>query len=473
MRKSLTPILAVISRCSTQACAVVLMLFAARYLSPADFGIYALAAMLVTLARTLLYAGPYEFLLKTDDEVRWSLAALTINIGLSLASLLVLALLSPVWSILFGASNLAMLLTVSAGSLPFCALAAWQEAKTIRAGHVTGYYLTLGGAQFASLGISIALLTAGWGVYALVAQLYTAPIIQLAAYFLLRSDVRPARPHLSDMREILVWSSHRYGSTVLNFGSQYGGDLLLGLFLGPAATGIYRAANRIVSGVADIFAQPTRMLATIALSKMRARGDSLDARWLKMLGATGVFTVPCLIGLAIYADIATPLALGADWAAASTAVAILSIARALTISNQIAIPALVAYDKGKTLLRNQASLTILQITVTCLAAPFGVTAVVIGTMLQSLFASFIYLRSVIQISSRPLELAPPIVIVGIATIVVAAVAAIARLALYEFAVGSWTSLLLGMAACAVAWILVVARTRRQVLNYIHVLASPS
>ncbi len=192
-----------------------------------------------------------------------------------------------------------------------------------------------------------------------------------------------------------------------------------------------------------------------------------------MLDATGVFTVPCLIGLAIYADIATPLALGTDWAAASTAVAILSIARALTISNQIAIPALVAYDKGKTLLRNQASLTLLQITVTCLAAPFGITAVVIGTMLQSLFASFIYLRSVIHISSRPLELAPPIVIVGVATIVVAAVAAITRLTLHEFAVGSWTSLLLGMAACAVAWILVVARTRKQVLNYIHVLASPS
>lgn len=448
------------------------MLFATRFLTPADFGIYALAAMLVTLARTLLYAGPYEFLLRAEDEVRWSSSALAVNVGLSLVSLIFLIVLSPLWSIIFNASDMALLLTVLAGSLPISAVAAWQEVRVIRSGRVNGYYLTLGLAQVASLGIAISLLVAEWGIYALAAQLYAAPIFQLAAYSFARSPQGLSRLRMTEMREILNWSWHRYGSTLLNFGSQYGGDLLLGIFLGPAATGIYRAASRIVSGVADIFAQPTRMLATIALSKMRSRGDALDARWLQMVGAAGVFAVPPMIGLAIFADIATPLALGDNWAIASTAVAILCVGRAVTLSNQVANPAQVAYDNGSILLRNQAALTGLQIAITCVSAPFGVTAVATGSMVQSLAASILHLRSVFLISSRPLIWLPPLRLVGLATLAVASVAILVRLALIEQTLPKWETLFVGVAACAVAWTVVLAKTRRQVLSYLHVLTNP-
>lgn len=471
MHKRLTPILAVASRSSTQGCAIVLMLFATRYLGPADFGVFALASMLVTLARTLLYAGPYEFLLKTDDEARWTSPALATNIFMALLGVLILSGLTPLWALMFGALAMMPLLPILAGSLPFSAVAAWQEARIIRSGHVTHYYLTLSIAQIVSLLIAIALLHAGWGIYALGAQLYAAPCIQLLIYSFSRNPAGLTYPVLSDIKTIFGWSSHRYGSTFLNFGSQYGGDLLLGLFLGPAATGIYRAANRIVSGIADIFAQPTRTLATIALSKMRSRGDPLDSRWLQMWGASGVFALPCLIGLAIFADIATPIALGEEWVAASTAVAILCLARALTLSNQVVNPAQVAYDNGGVLLRNQALLTLLQIALTAITAPFGVSAVAAGTALQSSVASVIHIRSVIRISERPLPWLAPLKLVGLVTLAVAMIAVLTRLLLFEVPFEGWKALLIGILACAVTWFALITRSRRQVLRYMHVLTN--
>ena len=63
-------LLAMAARGGTQLFALTVTLVATRYLSPGDFGVFALATVFITVVRNLLYAGPAEFLLKTRDADR-------------------------------------------------------------------------------------------------------------------------------------------------------------------------------------------------------------------------------------------------------------------------------------------------------------------------------------------------------------------------------------------------------------------
>lgn len=314
-----TAVIAMAARVSGQIAMVAVTLVATRQLAPADFGIFAIAGALVMLARTMLYTGPFEFLLKAPAERERTIAAACLAATLIVASgwVLLLGGLGLAAPLLFKGGGVAPVILALAPSVLFAAIAAFAESLMLRSGAVRRYYGVTVGVEIGAGLAAIALLLAGWGLWALVAQIYVRIVLLILALGGLGPRLALARPLKGEIAEVLRWSGSRFGSVMVGFLANYSGDLVLGVVFSPAASGLYRASNRMVTALADMFIQPAGMLALTTLASDRAngvKGGSGTGAWLRLGGLFGVLGWPALAVLALFANRLVPLALGPAWA---------------------------------------------------------------------------------------------------------------------------------------------------------------
>src|SRR5262249_51052942 len=155
---------------SNQIAAIAVVLVAARFLGPSDFGVFAIASAFVTFVRSTLYSGAYEYLLKTADPAD-SAECLAINVGVAVVLTAALFLLSMIAEPLFNSEAVASLLAVMAPSNLICAFGAWQEAQILRRKQIRTYYGVSTGVEALSAMAAIGLLLMGGGLEALTIQI--------------------------------------------------------------------------------------------------------------------------------------------------------------------------------------------------------------------------------------------------------------------------------------------------------------
>lgn len=468
-RAGITALFAIIARAGNQIFVILVTLVATRYLHPTEFGVFALASMMVMLARTLLYAGPYEFLLKSDDEPRWATPCLLVTLSLAVSSFCVLALLVPVWPYIFGPASDGTLLLMLAGSILPSAIAAWQESLMLRQRRLMAYYGITVVAELLTSAVAILLLVKGFGLMALVAQLYLRGALLIVCFRVANRPPALCRPQQGDFRQVLRWSSARYGSVLVNFASNYSGDMVLGVVLGPAATGIYRAANRIVTAVSDVVSQPTSMLSVTGLSSLRASGEPLDGRWLTMFAGIAWFGVPALIGLAVLSDLVAPIALGPQWAAAGPVIAVLCLARIFALINVAPGAALVAYDRQHWLFLIQLGIAVGNACLTMIAAQFGMLAVAWSVTFVTMTGSVLIVTCASRITRQRVDWVTAAKIVLPPTLVVELTALLARESFAPFLPSSPMLLAAAVTAGSIAWFATVLVIRKPAFAALQVL----
>jgi O-antigen/teichoic acid export membrane protein len=389
-------VIGVFSRGSSQIVTFLLTLVAARYLTPAQFGIFSLAAIATTLIRTLLYSGAFEHLLKAKNARDESTECLLVNIFVAVAASGIVIVGAVVARAIAGPSILTDLLLILLPSNLIAAITGWQESLLLRTSRIRIYYGATLFAEVVAMTVAVLLFNAGAGIWSLAGQIYTRNITILCLYFIIERPILSSKPSRAKTMEVLGWSLHRYGTLLLSFGSTYAADIFLGIFLSPAATGLYRASSRLVTAIADMIGQPTRLIAMTIFSARAARGVSSATVWPGIFAVSAIFGWSALAGLAAGASTFVPLILGAKWAAAVPIVAILCIARAFTVLDSITGAALVAADHARVLLYRQtiAGVTLL-ITLT-IVAPFGVVAVAVATAVVALANSVLLLAFVLR-----------------------------------------------------------------------------
>jgi len=342
----------VLARGLSHASTLLVMLAAARWLEPADFGSYVLGTALVSFGMLFIYAGVYEYLLRADDD------ALHANTGFSvlLATALVLAFLlwggASLAARVFSSPALAWMLKLFAVIPLAGCLSAWREAMFLRdERHVARYNLIVMARDLLSLAIGLAALALGLGLAALVVWRLSPALLGWAAW---RWQV-PRRPRLdlgrARWREVLAYGGGITGSRLAMFAEANGVDLLLGLLLQPAAVGLYRMASRLVGSLVDLLAQPMAKLAWVQVSLAARQGQPVQAecaRWHRLL------LLLAWPGLAFVGLAAEPLAsavLGPRWVGAAPAITALAAA-AIVRSSAFALEPLFAVA-GRSLMMMQ------------------------------------------------------------------------------------------------------------------------
>lgn len=394
---------------------------ATRTLSIADFGAYAIGSLFLILARQLFYVGPYEYLLKSQDDGHLFSACF----GANLVQAAVLALLlGAVWlaaPLLFPAGKVSLILGLLVPAILPVAAVAWYEAVLLRAMRVKRYYASLLVGDTLGAALAVFLLLHGWGVVALVAQTY-ARLFSVLVLLALATGQRPslaAGPRA--IREVLHWSRARHAAVLLNFTSAYGADLVLGVALSPAATGLYRASNRIVSALSDLFAQPLQKIAQTNLSASCVRRQDSGTAWLTMLSGVGAVAWSGLLTLACLAPDLVPFALGAKWAPAVPVVVVFCAVKAFALLDAVTTSFLVCHDRQRAMLKVQAASAVSVIGLAWFTARWGPQAVALAVGLTTAAMSLTYAAMVMRQSRADRHAvralawtsAPPVVAVGI------------------------------------------------------------
>ncbi|WP_298164068.1 oligosaccharide flippase family protein [Novosphingobium sp.] len=401
-----TAVIAMAARVSGQFAMIAVTLVATRHLAPADFGVFAIAGALVMLARTMLYTGPFEYLLKLShdaDQRRGAGACLAATVLVALVWIALLVMLGLAAPFVFKGGGVAPVILALAPSVLLGALAAFAESLMLRSGTVRRYYAITVLAEVGAGIAAIALLASGWGLWALVLQIYARTLLMALALGALGPPLALAAPPRALVAEVLRWSVSRFGSVLVSFLANYSGDLVLGMVFSPAASGLYRAANRMVTALADMFVQPAGMLAltTLASGRARGEGEGLPGAWPRLAALFAVLGWPALALLALFAHRVVPLALGPAWAAAAPVVAVFCVARMAALVTAVATAELIVTDRQGRVLAIQTFAAAATAGLTLLAAPYGALGAAVAATFVALFAAVAMALAALQRRDRP------------------------------------------------------------------------
>lgn len=389
-------IFAFIARSLQQIATFIITILAAGFLLPAEYGIYTLAVVFITLIQTLTYTGFYQFIItsKKDDAAILATSFWMIT-GLSLLASLVLALCARPIAWMYDAPELEPVIYYMAAIQPVSSAGAWSSAVLLRRQRVRLHFGIMFLQNIASLIGGVALLWWWQSLYALVAFRY----IRVLSGTFLYTAFMPERPALTFDRvlaqEATAFSGGLYGSRLLGFLARYGADLILGLMFSTAESGLYRFGNRVATGATDIVAQPMRSFALTQFGAANRADQDLAPVLERFAGTTMLLIGGVAVVIAVFAQDVVANFFNPAYGAAIVVTYALAARAFAAIGAELLEPVLSARHRTGVLMTYNLIWTMLTVGAVFAAAPFGLEAlawVQAGVALASTLAALVVIR---------------------------------------------------------------------------------
>ena len=363
---------------------LILFVYVARKLTPADIGLVALAMVFIDILAFVTRLGQVEAIQRQsslDDRLLstsfWLLAA-----GGLLASGLVAstAEASIRWwdSGLFG--------TVLLMLAPICALRAWTAVPEAILRHRFAYGSLAVRSWLATLiggGVAAYLAYLGHGVYALVAQrLVTALVGTITSWAVLGWRPRFGFDRVGAaylVRSGFVFMTNGFAGLVNRNLVQ----AITGVILGTTTLGLLRLGWRFFDFVTKTAVQPISRVTLSTFSQLRDDVDALKRAYLRLSQFMALAALPMFVGLGVVADLFVPLVLGPHWAGAIVVMQFLAFSRLSTPVGYFFGPTLIAMGRTRALLRQ--SIVQIGLTVVLVSAGtfFGIIGVLVAIIVRS------------------------------------------------------------------------------------------
>jgi PST family polysaccharide transporter len=305
--------------------ATVFTFLLAALLGPHAFGIVAMALIYVAFARMLNEQGFTTAIIQREDlEPEHLDSAFWLNLVWCTFLAALLALSSGWWADVNDAPQLEPVVLVLSSVLLLEGLSIVPQAVMERAMEFKKLAVRMNVAILLGGLVGVPLALAGAGVWALVAQQLVGDVVLCALLWAMsgwRPRLRFSRRHA---RDLLGFSFGVFAANVAGFVNRRADALLLGLFFGPAAVGLYRLADRIVDVVLDVTMRPVAVVSLPVLSRLQAEPERLRAAVTTCLRTTLIATVP-VMALVFATSDELMAALGSDWVPAAEGLALLTL----------------------------------------------------------------------------------------------------------------------------------------------------
>jgi O-antigen/teichoic acid export membrane protein len=353
-----------------------LYLLLARLLGPAEFGLAALASVFTTLAASLtVYSVVPVIVQKPDLEPADCDAVFLLTMAGSTLAALLFLLVAPAIAGLFGEPELAGILgwlslglvLQAVGAVPLGLLT--RELRFGATARRSLLMIACGGA------VGIGMAMAGWGAWALVGQHVTGAAVG-SVVLLAATGWRPGlRARWRHARATWSFIASSVGNRLLTFADERGPQLIIGYLLGPAATGLYNMAIRLVEVMTRLFVVPINQIVMPAFA--RAQGDQgRTRRLLRTTLATGALvSAPAFLGAAVLAPGFVAVAFGERWAGMVPVLQVLALRGVvwpLLLQGQSLLYGL---GQPQRLLEVNVADLVVSLALLVLAAPFGLLPV--------------------------------------------------------------------------------------------------
>jgi O-antigen/teichoic acid export membrane protein len=322
----------VLMRFVIKSIAIVSTMILARLLTPADFGIMALATSICAFIE-LLRAFGFDTVLIQKQNVTASHynTAWTLQVLFSLIVSTLLILFSTLVSDYYHDPRLENVLKIMAVTILLNGLnniGLVEFRKKLNFNKEFYYQVTI---KLCGFCITIPLvwyLRSYWGL--LIGMLSTNFIALVLSYKM--QNYRP-RGVLSEWKDILGFSSWLFFNNILFFLTQHAQNFVLGKFGGSNALGLLAISNEIGTITTTEIVAAINRAAYPVYAKVSSDKQALKEVYLSVFSKIVLISFPSAIGIMVTAPLFVPVLLGEKWNAAIDVIQIIALASALTSLN--------------------------------------------------------------------------------------------------------------------------------------------
>jgi O-antigen/teichoic acid export membrane protein len=310
---------------SNDALAFLTTLILAKLLTPEDFGLVAVAGMVIETLRIFKDLGLSQALIYRQDDVeRASHTMFFLVVGLNICVFLCAVIVSPLAGQFFNNSAVVPIIAIMASSLIWTSLRAVPD--TLINKELSFQKLVVPDMVPLGVGsiVGIAMAYQGFGVWSLVVR---SLIVSIGGMVLIwpYTSYRPAFQFDRKIaKDLLKYGQHIIGSSVVMVAVYNIDKFFISKFLGVGALGAYAMASQIANLPITQFGHIVCRLMFPVFARMNKEVAVLREAFLKTIYYTAGITFPMAIGIAMYGPDAIGAFYGDKWSAACIPLQILA-----------------------------------------------------------------------------------------------------------------------------------------------------
>lgn len=431
-----------------------------RLLNPRDFGVVAMVAVFLALGDLIRDFGiPTAALQARTLSQQQASNAFWVNSALGAIAAVLIVCFSPLLSSLYDEPILLQIGPAMALSVLLNGVQSQVQVQLARAGRFWELVKTDLLAQFVGLVAAIAAGLAGWGPWALVAQLL-ATTGSLVVVRFATSGWRPSRPRRNAGTAGILTSGSQLGTAqILTFAANNVDSVMIGWRWGASPLGIYNRAFQLFVLPRTAILEPLTQVVVPMLNQAREQGRRPLDLLLSVQFSLGVVVVGVYSVLAATAEPAIAVVLGDQWQGSAEILTALAIAGMFVAFGTVSYWTFIVEGLSRDLLYLHLITKPLTILCVAVAVQHGPLAVAYGYALATALS---WPVNLLWLSKRAGQDSLAFLRIGTHLLVAAAASFVStRFVLQRFSgLSTWGELVVGMAMGACVFLSVVALTPR-------------
>ncbi len=333
----------------------------ARLLSPAETGLYSIAAAIINILQVLREFGTGPYIIQEPDLTAGKLrGAMTLSLGLGLLLCIVFMASSTAIAGFFGEPRLVLIIRLLSVNFLLVGLTSVSTAQLQRAMRFDALLRISLVQNIVHTAISIALAVRGYGALGMA---WAALASSLATMVACASSLGRAfwiRPGLTGWRAPLIFGAYACPGNLLAFMSVRLPDVIIGRLLGFEMAGLFSRGNGLVSLFEQAVMRGIIPVAESAMAERRRMGGDIANDFVVTLRYLTVVGWPCLAMMSYLAGPIILLAFGSVWLPAVPVAQILCGSAGFVVLNTACISLMIATGAARRFLAQQVlSVTVL------------------------------------------------------------------------------------------------------------------
>jgi O-antigen/teichoic acid export membrane protein len=314
------------SRAIQQVIRIVSTVVIMRILTPEDFGLIAMVAVITNFMGQFLDLGLSQATVQRDELAHQQVTNLFwVNVGMGILATIIVVVLAPAIVWFYHEPRLYWLTMVLAIGFLFTALTVQHQAlmqRQLRIGTLSMIYII---STVLSAGSGIAAVLLGAGVWALVCMPLVDGFTRVVAVWL----ACPWRPGLpargSGTWRMLVFGGNVTAATIVNYFSGNTDHMFIGWQWGAGPLGLYDRAYSLMLLPIRQITTPVAIVAIPTLSRLQTEPERYRRYYLRAVSLIAFVTVPAATFLLVMSAEVITVVFGQQWMGVSKIFAILGV----------------------------------------------------------------------------------------------------------------------------------------------------
>ena len=297
-----------------QVLQILTLIVMARFLSPEDFGVYAILMIFVTFMQIFASMGTAQVVIHLDNpdqEMLSSIFFFNVVVGVFLFLLMYVAAWPIAW--FFDNASLVHLLQIIGVTFILTTLSLVQKSlleKSLQFKRVVSIE-TIALAASSAAGIFAAIK--GFGIYSLIIHSLTnATLLSFGLW--VNSHWRPSLVcRWGDIRQVLNYSLNLTGFSTVNYFARNADTFIIGKFLGASSLGVYSVAYKIMLYPLENVSRVIVRVLFPAFSSVKNDNIRFKGGYAKAISFIALVTFPLMAGLLAVSENFVALVFGDKW----------------------------------------------------------------------------------------------------------------------------------------------------------------